>query len=57
MLLLDEETSGFSEVIKNQALLLLATYRKLLRAVARDLSNVKTIENSVKKKKDIGESG
>ena len=50
MLLLDEETSGFSEVIKNQALLLLATYRKLLRAVARDLSNVKTIENSVKKR-------
>ena|SRR5690606_6401559 len=50
MLLLDKEKSGFSEAIKNQALLLLATYRKLLRAVARDLCNVKTLKNSVKRR-------
>lgn len=51
MMLLNEEISSeSSKKIKNQALLLLATYRKLLRAVARDLSNVKTIENSVKKR-------
>lgn len=50
MMLLDEETSRFSEEIKNQALLLLATYRKLLRAVARDLCDVKTLKDSVKRR-------
>ena len=49
MMLLDEETSRFSEEIKNQASLLLATYRKLLLAVDMDLCNVKTLKNSVKK--------
>ena len=50
MLLLDEETSGFSEVIKNQALLLLAIYRKLLLALETDLRNVKDLKNSVKRR-------
>ena len=50
MMLLNEETSRFSEEIKNQALLLLATYRKLLRAVARDLCDVKTLKDSVKRR-------
>ena len=48
MMLLNEETSRFSEEIKTQALLLLATYRKLLRAVASDLCDVNTLMNSVK---------
>ena len=50
MMLLNEETSSFSKEIKNQALLLLATYRKLLLAVDMDLCNVKTLKNSVKRR-------
>ena len=50
MLLNGEISSEFSEKIKNQALLLLATYRKLLLAVDMDLCNVKTLKNSVKKR-------
>ena len=50
MLLNGEISSEFSEKIKNQALLLLATYRKLLRAVARDLCDVKTLKDSVKRR-------
>ena len=50
MMLLNEETSRFSEEIKNQALLLLATYRKLLRAVASDLCDVKTLKDSVNRR-------
>lgn len=50
MMLFNKETSRFSEEIKNQALLLLATYRKLLLAVDMDLCNVKTLKNSVKKR-------
>ena len=50
MMLLNEETSRFSEEIKNQALLLLAAYRKLLCAVARDLCDVKILKNSVKRR-------
>ncbi|ENU18846.1 hypothetical protein F994_02659 [Acinetobacter bohemicus ANC 3994] len=50
MMLLDEETSKFSEEIKSQASLLLATYRKLLLAVDMDLCNVKTLKNSVKRR-------
>ena len=49
-MLLDEETSRFSEEIKNQASLLLAIYRKLLLAVDMDLCNVKTLKNSVKRR-------
>jgi hypothetical protein len=40
----------FSEKIKNQALLLLAIYRKLLLAVDRDLCKVKTLKDSVKRR-------
>lgn len=51
MMLLNEEMSGeFSEKIKNQALLLLAIYRKLLLAVDRDLCKVKTLKDSVKRR-------
>ena len=50
MLLNGEISSEFSEKIKNQALLLLAIYRKLLLAVDRDLFNVKTLKNSVKRR-------
>ena len=50
MMLLNEETNRFSEEIKNQALLLLAIYRKLLLAVDMDLFKVKTLENSVKRR-------
>ena len=51
MMLLNEEMSGeFSEKIKNQALLLLAIYRKLLLAVDRDLCKVKILKNSVKRR-------
>lgn len=50
MMLLNEETSRFSEENKNQALLLLAIYRKLLLAVEIDLFNVKTLKNSVKRR-------
>lgn len=50
MMLLNEETSRFPEEIKNQALLLLATYRKLLRAVAMDLRDVKTLKDSVRRR-------
>lgn len=50
MMLLDDETTKFSEKIKNQAALLLATYRKLLLAVALDLSDVSTLKNTVKKR-------
>ena len=50
MMLLNGETSRFSEEIKNQALLLLAIYRKLLLAVEIDLFNVKTLKNSVKRR-------
>ena len=50
MLLNGEISSEFSEKIKNQALLLLAIYRKLLLALETDLRNVKTLKNSVKKR-------
>ena len=50
MMLLNEETSRFSEEIKNQALLLLAIYRKLLLALETDLRNVKDLKNSVKRR-------
>ena len=50
MMLLNEETSRFSEEIKNQALLLLAIYRKLRLAVDMDLCNVKTLNDSVKRR-------
>ena len=51
MMLLNEEMSReFSEKIKNQALLLLAIYRKLLLAVDRDLCKVKTLKDSVKRR-------
>ena len=48
MLLNGEISSEFSEKIKNQALLLLAIYRKLLLALETDLRNVKDLKNSVK---------
>ena len=50
MMLLNGETSRFSEEIKNQALLLLAIYRKLLLALETDLRNVKDLKNSVKRR-------
>ena len=50
MLLNGEISSEFSEKIKNQALLLLAIYLKLLLAVDRDLCNVKTLNDSVKRR-------
>lgn len=51
MMLLNEEMSTeSSKKIKNQALLLLAIYRKLLRAVDRDLCKVKTLKDSVKRR-------
>ena len=50
MLLNGEISSEFSEKIKNQALLLLATYRKLLLALETDLRNVKDLKNSVKRR-------
>lgn len=50
MMLLHEQTSRFSDKIKNQALLLLAAYRKLLLAVAMDLCHVRTLKNSIKKR-------
>ena len=50
MMLLDEEMSRFSAAIKNQALLLLATYRTLLLALEMDLRDVKTLKHSVKKR-------
>ena len=50
MMLLNGEKSRFSEEIKNQALLLLAIYRKLLLALETDLRNVKTLKNSVKRR-------
>ena len=51
MMLLNEEISSeFSEKIKNQALLLLAIYRKLLLALETDLRNVKDLKNSVKRR-------
>lgn len=50
MMLLDEQMSQFSAEIKNQTLLLLATYRQLLRAVAMDLCDVKTLKDSVKRR-------
>lgn len=51
MMLLNEEMSReFSEKIKNQALLLLAIYRKLMLAVDRDLCKVKTLKDSVKRR-------
>lgn len=51
MMLLNEEMSrDSSEKIKNQALLLLAIYRKLLLAVDRDLCEVKTLKSSVKRR-------
>lgn len=44
-------SSESSEKIKNQALLLLAIYRKLLLAVDRDLCKVKTtLKDSVKRR-------
>ena len=50
MLLNGEISSEFSEKIKNQALLLLAIYRKLLLAVDRDLCKVKILKDSVKRR-------
>lgn len=50
MMLLDKEMTRFSQGIKNQALLLFATYRKLLLAVDMDLCDVKALKNSVKKR-------
>ncbi len=50
MLLNEEMSSESSKKIKNQALLLLAIYRKLLLAVDRDLLNVETLKNSVKRR-------
>ena len=50
MLLNGEISSEFSEKIKNQALLLLAIYRKLLLALETDLRNVKDLKNSVKRR-------
>jgi len=50
MLLNEEMSSESSEKIKNQALLLLAIYRKLLLAVDRDLCKVKTLKDSVKRR-------
>ena len=50
MLLNGEISSEFSEKIKNQALLLLAIYLKLLLAVDRDLCYVKTLNDSVKRR-------
>ena len=50
MMLLNGEKSRFSEEIKNQALLLLAIYRKLLLALETDLRNVKDLKNSVKRR-------
>lgn len=50
MLLNGEISSEFSAKIKNQALLLLAIYRKLLLAVDRDLCKVKILKDSVKRR-------
>ena len=50
MMLLNEKANRVPEEIKNQALLLLATYRKLLRAVAKDLCNVKTLKGTEKRR-------
>ena len=51
MLLNGEISSEFSEKIKNQALLLLAIYRKLLLAVDRYLCKViKSLKDSVKRR-------
>src|SRR5690606_9002558 len=50
MMLRNEETNRFSAEIKNQALLLLAAYRKLLLAVYMDLCDVKSLKNSVKRR-------
>ena len=50
MLLNGEISSEFSEKIKNQALLLLAIYRKLLLALETDLRSVKDLKNSVKRR-------
>lgn len=50
MLLNGEISSEFSEKIKNQALLLLAIYRKLLLAIDRDLCKVKILKDSVKRR-------
>lgn len=50
MMLRNEETNSFSAEIKNQALLLLAAYRKLLLAVYMDLCDVKSLKNSVKRR-------
>lgn len=51
MMLLNEKISSeFSEKIKNQALLLLAIYRKLLLAIDRDLCKVKILKDSVKRR-------
>ena len=49
-MLRNEETNSFSAEIKNQALLLLAAYRKLLLAVYMDLCDVKSLKNSVKRR-------
>lgn len=50
MMLLDEGMSRFSAEITNQALLLLAIYRKLLLALEMDLRDVKTLKSSVKRR-------
>lgn len=52
-MLLDEELDQFSEEMKNAALLLLATYRKLLLAVKMDLGTVE-IKESIKKRRYWG---
>lgn len=50
MMLLDEKTCRFSGETQNQALLLIATYRKLLLAASKDLCNVKNLKKTVKKR-------
>ncbi len=50
MMLLNEEMNRIPKEIKNQALLLLATYRKLLRAIAKDLRNVKILKDNEKRR-------
>lgn len=50
MMLLNETTNRFSEEVQNQALLLLATYRKLLLAADVDLRDVDMLKDRVKRR-------
>lgn len=50
MMLLNKETSMFSEEIKNQALLLLAIYRKLLLVLEVDLRDLKMLKSRAKRR-------